>query len=231
MCSSDLVALKMNDRVSKRHKDNFEHSLKVLQNAVDLGAGDFATRFACLMHDVGKSKTRKVSSGSVSFPLHELVGARMVSKRMRALRWDKKTIESVAKLVELHMRFHGFMESPWADSGVRRLMVDAGGLLEPLLVLFRADVTTSNKRLAGALSRAIDDFEARCEDLSVRERIASMRPALSGGEVMSLLGLEPSPAVGEAMRFLLDIRLSEGEIDAEEASARLVQWWSARSGK
>ena len=192
-------------------------------------APDFILRFAALMHDIGKPKTRKFEKdGSVSFLHHEVVGAKMVKKRMRALRFDNDTIKAVARLVELHMRFYGYRESGWTDSAVRRYVRDAGDQLERLHRVSRSDVTTRNRRLSRSLAEAYDDLERRIAELAAQEELDSIRPDLDGGQIMQILGIAPGPVVGEAYKFLLNVRLDEGSLPEEEAKARLLQWWEQR---
>ena len=220
-----------------RHKDVYEHSLTVLDQAIDLETGpdgacpgpDLVLRLAALLHDCGKPATRRFEAeGGVSFHHHEIVGAKLTVKRMRALRYDKDTITQVARLVELHLRFHGYGEGAWTDSAVRRYVTDAGPLLERLHRLTRADCTTRNKRKAMRLSQAYDSLEARIVELSEKEEIASIRPDLDGGQIMASLGIKPGPEVGMAYKFLLELRLEEGPLSADDAQQRLLEWWAAR---
>ncbi len=221
----------------KRHKDVYEHTLTVLDQAIDLETGpdgavpgpDFVLRFAALMHDVGKPATRRFEKdGTVSFHHHEIVGAKMTRKRMKALRFDKVTTERVSKLVSLHLRFHGYGEASWSDSAVRRYVTDAGELLERLHRLTRADCTTRNRRKAQYLSAAYDDLEARIEALRQQEELDAIRPDLDGVEIMEILSLSPGREVGEARKFLLDLRLENGPMDREEAKDHLLRWWQER---
>lgn len=221
----------------RRHKDVYEHTLTVLDQAISLETGpdgpvpgpDFVLRFAALMHDVGKPATRRFEpGGTVSFHHHELVGARMTKARMRALRFDNQTTRDVAKLVELHLRFHGYGEAKWTDSAVRRYVTDAGPLLERLHRLTRADCTTRNQRKAMRLAAAYDDLEARIAELREQEELKAIRPDLDGARIMEILGITPGPVVGEAYRFLLDLRMEEGPIGEEAARERLLAWWEER---
>lgn len=217
-----------------RHKDVYEHTLTVVDQAIALetdGDGvvprpDFVLRFAALMHDVGKPATRKFEkNGVVSFHNHDVVGARLVSKRMKALRFDKDTIKQVSKLVALHLRFHGYGEREWTDSAVRRYVADAGELYERLNRLTRADSTTQNKRKARWLQAAMDDLEARVVKLKEQEEIDAIRPDLDGGEIMEILNLAPGPQIGKARAYLLNMRIEEGPLGKEEATRRLKLWW------
>lgn len=218
-----------------RHKDVYEHTLTVLEKAVALETDedgpvpgpDFKLRFSAIMHDVGKPATRKFEpDGTVSFHHHELVGAKMTYKRMRALKFDKQTIKDVTQLVALHLRFHGYSEGAWTDSAVRRYIADAGEMLERLNRLTRSDCTTRNKRKMELLSAAYDDLEERIVRLRKEEELAAIRPELDGQEIMELLGLKPGPQVGKAYKFLLDVRLDEGMIGKDEATRRLLDWWA-----
>lgn len=229
----EIPALKLEVDEHHHHKDVYQHSLTVMEQAAALESQadgpvpgpDFILRFAALMHDIGKPATRKFEpNGAVSFIHHDVVGAKLVKKRMRALRFDNDTIKAVARLVELHMRFYGYGEAGWSDSAVRRYVRDAGDLLERLHRLTRADVTTRNKRKARKIATAYDDLERRIGELAAQEELQAIRPDLDGQEIMEILGLKPGPQVGQAYKFLLNLRLDEGELDKEEARARLLAW-------
>jgi poly(A) polymerase len=230
----ELPALKLESDEHNRHKDVYEHTLTVLEQAMEQeerlgGEPDFVSRFAALMHDVGKPKTRRFhDDGTVSFHHHDVVGAKLVRKRMKELRFSNDEIDAVATLVELHLRFHGYGSGEWTDSAVRRYVRDAGDQLERLHVLTRADCTTRNRRKAERLARTYDQLEERIARLSEEEELASMRPALDGNQIMALLGLRPGREVGEAYKFLLDLRIDEGPMDEASAEQRLREWWAAR---
>ncbi len=236
----ELPALQLEIDEHHRHKYVYGHSLTVLDQAIDLesptGSGgpcekpDLVLRLAALMHDVGKPATRRFEEGGVvTFRFHETVGARMTAKRMKALTFDKDTTKKVARLVELHLRFHGYVDSPWSDSAVRRYVTDAGDLLQHLHRLTRADVTTRNKRKARALSRAYDELEERIDKLAEQEEIGRIRPDLDGNRIMELLDLPPGREVGEAYKHLLELRMEHGPLGEERAEAELRAWWEARS--
>ena len=219
-----------------RHKDVYQHTLTVLDQAIDLETDadgpvpgpDFILRFAALMHDVGKPATRRFeSNGTVSFHHHELVGAKLTRKRMKALRFDKATIDAVSELVALHLRFHGYGEAKWTDSAVRRYVADAGELLERLHRLTRADCTTRNKRKAAYLSAAYDDLEERIAALRAQEELDAIRPDLDGDQIMEILGLRPSKAVKMARDYLLDLRMEQGPLGEEAAREALLAWWAS----
>lgn len=229
----EIPALKLEVDEHHRHKDVYQHSLTVMEQAAALETGadgavpgpDFILRFAALMHDIGKPATRKFeSNGAVSFLHHDVVGAKLTKKRMRELRFDNDTIKAVARLVELHMRFYGYGEAGWSDSAVRRYVRDAGNLLERLHRLTRADVTTRNKRKANRIASAYDDLERRIAELAEQEELEAIRPDLDGEEIMAILGIKPGPQVGQAYKFLLNLRLDEGALGKEEATARLLEW-------
>jgi poly(A) polymerase len=227
----ELPALRLEIDEHHRHKDVYEHTLTVLEQAIALETDgpDFVLRFAALMHDVGKPRTRRNEPGGrVSFHHHEVVGAHLTKARMKALRFDKVTTEDVARLVELHLRFHGFAGGEWTDSAVRRYVRDAGHLLDRLHKLTRADCTTRNKRKAAALSRSYDAFEERIAALAAQEELDALRPALNGNEIMAELGLRPGPLVGEAYRYLLDLRIEQGPMSREDGVAALRSWWASR---
>lgn len=230
----ELPALKLEVDEHHHHKDVFEHTLTVVEQAIgyekDYGLeGNFVLRFAALLHDCGKPKTRKLEpGGGVTFHQHDLVGSRIAKKRMQALKFDNETIRAVGRLIELHLRFFGYGDQAWSDSAVRRYVRDAEDLLLPLHALTRADVTTRNQRKAERLSFAYDDLENRIAELREQEELDSLRPDLSGEEIMKILGLKPSREVGEARDFLMELRLEEGSIGPEAAKERLLAWWSSR---
>jgi len=230
----ELPALALERDEHHRHKDVYEHTLTVLEQSIDLeprlGEGpDFVARFAALMHDVGKPRTRRfLDDGTVTFHHHDVVGAKITRKRMKALRFSNDEIDAVSRLVELHLRFHGYGSGEWTDSAVRRYVRDAGDQLERLHVLTRADSTTRNRRKAERLRRAYDDLETRISRLAEQEEIQAIRPDLDGNQIMDLLQIGPGREVGEAYRFLMERRLDHGPMSADEARAMLLQWWSSR---
>lgn len=233
----ELPALRLEVDEHHHHKDVYEHSLTVLRQAIDLenerhpGADpDVALRLAALLHDIGKPATRKLEpGGGVTFHHHDAVGARLARKRLQALRFDSDTIGAVTHLVDQHLRFFGYSEGAWTDSAVRRYVRDAGDQLERLHILTRADVTTRNKRKAIRLRTAYDDLERRIAQLEAEEELQAIRPELDGNRIQEVLGIPPGREVGEAYRFLLDLRLDEGVLGEAGAEARLREWWAARS--
>ena len=218
------------------HKDVYEHSITVLEQAMmqeeRLGGANLVIRLAALLHDIGKPKTRSfIEGGGVSFHHHEIVGARLAKKRLQELRFDGDTIEAVELLTALHLRFHGYGDGEWSDSAVRRYVRDAGELLIHLHVLTRADCTTRNKAKATRLSNVYDSLEARIDVLMEQEELSKIRPDLDGAQVMEILNLKPSREVGAAMDFLMELRLDQGPIGEEKATAELLLWWKNRSAK
>lgn len=235
----ELPAMQLELDEHHRHKDVYQHSLTVLDQAIDLesepGSGgpcespDLVLRLAALLHDIGKPATRRFEEGgTVTFRFHETVGAKMAARRLKALTFDKDTTKKVARLVELHLRFHGYADAPWTDSAVRRYVTDAGDLLERLHRLTRADVTTRNRRKARHLARAYDELEQRIADLAEQEEIGKIRPDLDGNRIMELLGIGPGREVGEAYKHLLELRMEHGPLGPERAEQELRAWWEAR---
>jgi len=218
------------------HKDVYEHSITVLEQAIQLedrlGGPNLVIRLAALLHDIGKPKTRAfIDGGGVSFHHHEVVGARLAKKRLQELRFDGDTVEAVETLTTLHLRFHGYGDGEWTDSAVRRYVRDAGDLLVHLHVLTRADCTTRNKAKAARLASIYDSLEARIAVLMEQEELSKIRPDLDGQQVMDLLGLKPSRDVGAAMDFLMELRLERGQIGEAAATEELLNWWKNRSTK
>ena len=230
----EIPALKLETDEHHHHKDVYEHTLRVVDQAIDYEKdynleGDFVLRFAALMHDIGKPATRKLEpGGAVSFYHHDMVGSKLTVKRMRALKFDNDTIKAVALLVELHLRFFGYSDQSWTDSAIRRYVRDAGEQLLRLHALTRADVTTRNQKKADRLSHAYDDLEKRIGVIMEQEELNALRPDLSGEDIMRILDLKPSPEVGKAYNFLMELRLEEGELGPAEAERRLLDWWRAR---
>jgi poly(A) polymerase len=224
----ELPRLQMEIDEHRRHKDVYEHSLTVLEQAMALeepGEPDLVLRLAALLHDIGKPKTRAYEpGGGVSFHHHEMVGAKMTKRRLTALRFGKDITTSVARLVELHLRFHGYGTGEWTDSAVRRYVRDAGPLLDRLHKLTRSDCTTRNIRRAQALAASYDSLERRIEALREQEEIDALRPELDGHEIGELLGIPPGPALGKAYKFLLELRLERGPIGKEAAAEELRRW-------
>ncbi|MCA1783374.1 MAG: CCA tRNA nucleotidyltransferase [Intrasporangiaceae bacterium] len=233
----EVPALKLEVDEHHRHKDVYEHSLTVLEQAVALEGPpdapedrvpgpDLVLRLAALLHDIGKPATRRFEpGGGVSFHHHEAVGAKLTRARMRALRFDKDTTKAVSRLVELHLRFHGYGEGQWTDSAVRRYVNDAGPLLPRLHRLTRADSTTRNARKAQRLARTYDDLERRIGVLREKEELSAVRPELDGHEIGEILGIRPGPVLGRAYKHLLGVRLDEGPIGKDAARDRVLAWW------
>jgi len=231
----ELPALALERDEHHRHKDVYEHTLTVLEQSIDLesrlpgGGPDVVSRFAALMHDVGKPRTRRfLADGSVTFHHHDVVGAKITRKRMQALRFAGAEIDAVAKLVELHLRFHGYGSGEWTDSAVRRYVRDAGDQLHRLHVLTRADCTTRNQRKANRLRRTYEELEARIGHLAEQEELDAIRPDLDGNQIMEILGIGPGREVGQAYHHLLELRMDQGPMSEDAAREALLAWWDTR---
>ena len=230
----ELPALRLELDEHHHHKDVYQHTITVVEQAIDYEkdyglSNDLVLRLAALLHDIGKPATRRLEpGGAVSFHHHDVVGAKLAKKRLQELRFDNDTIKAVAKLIELHLRFFGYSDQQWSDSAVRRYVRDAEDQLVRLHALTRADVTTRNRRKADRLAHAYDDLEQRIKILQEQEELDSLRPELDGAAIMELLGLRPGPEVGQAYKYLMEIRLDEGEIGRAEAEKRLLSWWQSR---
>ena len=233
----EIPALRLEMDEHHHHKDVYQHSLTVLEQAIGYEksrhpgeAPDLTLRLAAILHDIGKPATRRLEpGGAVSFYHHDMVGSKLAKKRLTALRFDNDTVKDVARLIELHLRFFGYTEGAWTDSAVRRYVRDAGHLLERLHILTRADVTTRNRRKADRLGFAYDDLETRIAELREQEEMEAVRPDLDGNAIQRILGIPPGRDVGEAYKWLLELRLDEGPLGEEEAERRLRAWWADRS--
>ena len=229
----EIPKLKLEIDEHHHHKDVYEHTLTVLEQAIALeerlGGPNLTLRLAALLHDIGKPKTKElIAGGGVSFHHHEVVGSRMTKERLRNLRFDNHLIKDVAKLVFLHLRFHGYGGGEWTDSAVRRYVRDAQELLTHLHLLTRADCTTRNKKKAELLARTYDHLEERIVQLMAEEELNKIRPDLDGVEIMRILDLKPSPIVGEAYNYLLELRMEQGPLGVEKATQELLNWWRAK---
>ena len=246
----ELPAMRLERDEHMRHKDVYEHSLTVLDQAIELEKArdyvdghpnpdhrpDLIVRLAALLHDIGKPATRGLEAGKVTFHHHDIVGAKMARKRLRALRYSKEIVNAVSDLIALHLRFHGYAEgssggasSGWTDAAVRRYVRDGGDQLERLHILTRSDCTTRNLRKAERMRRAYDELEFRIDELASAEQMDAMRPDLDGNQIMTLLGIGPGREVGQAYQFLLGRRIEEGPMGPERAAAELLEWWKSRN--
>jgi poly(A) polymerase len=226
----EIPKLKLEIDEHHHHKDVYEHTLTVLEQAIALesrlGGPNLTLRLAALLHDIGKPKTKElIAGGGVSFHHHEVVGSRLCKERMKKLRFDNHIIKDVAQLVFLHLRFHGYGNGEWTDSAVRRYVRDADELLIHLHLLTRADCTTRNQKKAEGLAKTYDQLEERIALLMEQEELNKIRPDLSGEQIMDILNIKPSPAVGKAYDFLLELRLEHGPLGEEKAKEELLNWW------
>jgi poly(A) polymerase len=232
----EIPKLKLEIDEHHHHKDVYEHTLKVLEQAISLeerlNGPNLVIRLAALLHDIGKPKTRElIPGGGVSFHHHEVVGARMAKERLKALRFSNDVVDDVSSLVFLHLRFHGYGTGEWTDSAVRRYIRDAEHQLDHLHVLTRADCTTRNLRKAESLAQTYDSLEERILKLMAEEELEKIRPDLDGLEIMAILGISPSPIVGRAYQYLLDLRMDRGPLGPDVAKAELLKWWSENQSK
>ena len=230
----EIPKLKLEIDEHHHHKDVYEHTLTVLEQAIALesrlGGPNLTLRLAALLHDIGKPKTKElIAGGGVSFHHHEVVGSRLCKERMKKLRFDNHIIKDVAQLVFLHLRFHGYGNGEWTDSAVRRYVRDAEELLIHLHLLTRADCTTRNQKKAEGLAKTYDQLEERIALLMEQEELNKIRPDLSGEQIMEILSIKPSPAVGKAYDFLLELRLEQGPLGEEKAKAELLNWWKQQN--
>jgi poly(A) polymerase len=230
----ELPALRLEADEHHHHKDVYQHTLTVLEQAIDYEAEyglekDLISRMAALLHDIGKPATKRLEpNGAVTFYHHDIVGSKLAKKRLRELRFDNDTIKAVSLLIELHLRFFGYSDQQWTDSAVRRYVRDAGDQLKRLHILTRSDVTTRNRRKAERLSFAYDDLERRIAEISEKEQLNAMRPDLDGQQIMEILDIKAGPEVGKAYKYLLELRSEKGPLGPDEAKKRLLEWWSSR---
>lgn len=229
----ELSALRMERDEHGRHKDVYVHSLIVVDQAIALEKArghqpDLVNRLAALLHDIGKPATRRFEGSKVTFHHHDIVGAKLAKKRLRALNYPSAVISSVCKLIELHLRFHGYGDGQWTDAAVRRYVRDAGDELERLHMLTRADCTTRNARKAARLQTSYEQLEWRIDLLAEQEELDAMRPDLDGNQIMQILGITPGREVGEAYKHLLELRMEHGPLGEERAKDELTKWHAAR---
>ena len=230
----EIPKLKLEIDEHHHHKDVYEHSLTVLEQAIALearlGGANLTLRLAALLHDIGKPKTKAlIAGGGVSFHHHEVVGAKMTKERLRTLRFDNHIVKDVGQLVFLHLRFHGYGSGEWTDSAVRRYVRDAGELLDHLHLLTRADCTTRNQKKAQLLANTYDQLEQRIKELMQQEELNKIRPDLTGEQIMQILNIKASPMVGKAYDFLLELRLENGPIGEDKAKEALLTWWKEQN--
>ena len=219
----ELPALKLEQDPIHRHKDVLSHTIAVTSQSPPRQR----VRLAAIFHDVGKPRTRSFEHGGVTFRHHEAVGARMARKRMPNLGFSEELTSEVGRLVFLSGRFKGYADG-WSDSAVRRYARDGGALLGDLNDLVRSDCTSRNPKRVQALHEALDDLEARIGQLARQEARKAERPEIDGSQVMKHLGIGAGREVGEALKFLLELKRTEGELGAEDVLGRLDEWWSAR---
>ena len=231
----ELPALRLERDEHNHHKDIYEHTLTVLERAIELEKArnhepDLVLRLAALLHDTGKPATKRIEAGGkVSFHHHDVVGAKLAKRRLRALKYSNEVVDAVVQLVDQHLRFHGYGEAGWTDSAVRRYVRDAGDELERLHILTRSDCTTRNPRKAETLRRAYDELEFRIDELRAQEELDAIRPDLDGTQIMAILGIKPGPAVGRAYKWLLERRLEDGPMDEPTAAEALKEWWASQA--
>jgi poly(A) polymerase len=230
----EIPKLKLEIDEHHHHKDVYEHSLTVLEQAIALeerlGGANLTLRLAALLHDIGKPKTKAlIAGGGVSFHHHEVVGAKMTKERLRTLRFDNHIVKDVGQLVFLHLRFHGYGSGEWTDSAVRRYVRDAAELLDHLHLLTRADCTTRNQKKAQLLANTYDQLEQRIKELMQQEELNKIRPDLTGEQIMQILNIKASPMVGKAYDFLLELRLENGPIGEDKAKEALLTWWKEQN--
>ena len=230
----EIPKLKLEIDEHHHHKDVYEHSLTVLEQAIALearlGGANLTLRLAALLHDIGKPKTKAlIPGGGVSFHHHEVVGAKMTKERLRTLRFDNHIVKDVGQLVFLHLRFHGYGSGEWTDSAVRRYVRDAAELLDHLHLLTRADCTTRNQKKAQLLANTYDQLEQRIKELMQQEELNKIRPDLTGEQIMQILNIKASPMVGKAYDFLLELRLENGPIGEDKAKEALLTWWKEQN--
>jgi poly(A) polymerase len=215
----ELLELRGVSQAPVHSKDVYEHVLRVVAGS----APRPALRWAALLHDIAKPRTRSVENGKVHFFGHEDVGAVMAREILRRLRFDRPFIEFVSRLVRMHMRANAYMPD-WTDGAVRRLMLEAGDALPDLLDLSRADITSYRpEKVARAVAR-VNEMEARCNWLREQAEVVPIKSPLDGNDLMQLFGREPGPWLRVVKDKLLGLVI-DGDLapDDREQAERIAR--------
>lgn len=215
----EILALKGVEQIGRyRHKDVFDHTLKVLDN-VARTSDKLPLRLAALFHDVAKPQTKEFKQGAGwSFHGHEELGSRMMAAIGKRLRLSKEVVEYCQKLIRLHLRPIHLAEEGVTDSAVRRLIFQAGEEMDDLITLCRADITSGNEKLVARHLANFDHVAKRMQEVEESDRLRRFQPPVRGEEIMQVLGLAPGPMVGK-IKTAIEEAILNGQIPNEHDAA------------
>lgn len=217
----ELTALKGIDEVEGHtHKDNFYHTLEVVDN-ISQNTDKLWLRWAALLHDIGKAPTKKFEKGTGwTFHGHEYLGSKMLKTIFRRLRLPLgNDLKYVQKLVKMHARPIALVTDNASDSALRRLVFDSGEDLEDLFTLCKADITTKNHAKQTKFKKNYEYVAQKIKEVEERDRVRNFQPPISGEEIMQLFGIKPGKEIG-ILKEKVKEAILEGEIENNPEQAK-----------